>query len=82
MTSGSQIALYSLAAVLAAGGCYAVYFDHKRRTDPEFRHRISKIVVMYGVVLILLKSEVSAKHRKMCWLLLGGAKQISGKRSP
>ena len=47
MASGSQIALYSLAAVLAAGGCYAVYFDHKRRSDPEFRHRISEIVVMY-----------------------------------
>ena len=41
---GSRSTIYTVAAVTAAAGlaAYIVYFDYKRRTDAEFRKKLSK----------------------------------------
>ena len=41
MPTFQQVVGYSLVALLAVGGSYAIYFDHKRRSDPQFRKQLS-----------------------------------------
>lgn len=38
----SQILTITAGTVLAAGVGYALYFDHKRQTDPSFRKQLKK----------------------------------------
>lgn len=38
----STVLLYGAAALVAAGGAYAVYFDYKRHHDPEFRKALKR----------------------------------------
>ena len=38
----SQIVAITAGTFLAAGVGYALYFDHKRQTDPAFRKQLSK----------------------------------------
>lgn len=38
----STIAAISVGTIVAGIAAYAVYFDHKRRTDPEFRKQLKK----------------------------------------
>lgn len=54
--------IYTVAAVaIAAGLAYAVYFDHKRRNDVEFRKKLSKSFIFFSA---LSNSSHIEKDRK------------------
>jgi len=44
MPTTKQVVVGTVSALAVGGICYALYFDYKRRNDPEFRKQLSKYI--------------------------------------